>query len=250
MKLFDLSNKIAVITGGTRGIGRGIALGMADHGADVLIIARTMKEEVLEEIRAKGVRAWGIAWDLGKVDTLDALVKKVLETTGRVDILVNNAGLILRHPADQFPDQAWKDVLDINLTASYILCQRFGVKMLEQGSGKIINIGSLLSFQGGINVVSYAASKGGVLTMTKALANEWISRGVNVNCIVPGYISTELSSGVVNDPVRRKQLFERIPAQRFGEPEDLAGPAVFLASKAADYISGESIAVDGGWLAR
>ena len=250
MKLFDLSNKVAVITGGTRGIGKGIALGMAEHGADIVIIARTMREDTLEEIRAKGVKAWGIVWDLGKTGTLDDLVKKVLETTGRVDILVNNAGLILRHPADQFPDQAWQDVIDLNLTASFTLCQRFGSKMLQQGGGKIINIGSLLSFQGGINVVSYAASKGGILTMTKALSNEWASRGVNVNCIVPGYISTELSAGVVNDPVRSKQLFERIPAQRFGEPEDLAGAAIFLASRAADYVSGESIAVDGGWLGR
>jgi len=250
MKLFDLSKKIAVVTGGTRGIGNGIAHGFADCGADIVVIARTVKEDVLEAIRAKGVRCWGIEWDLGKTATLDDLVAKVLEQTGRVDILVNNAGLILRHPADQFPDQAWNDVLDINLTATYVLCQRFGVKMLEQGGGKIINIGSLLSFQGGINVVSYAASKGGVLTMTKALANEWAPRNVNVNCIIPGYISTELSSGVVNDPVRREQLFQRIPARRFGEPEDLAGAAIFLASRASDYISGESIAVDGGWLAR
>ena len=250
MKLFDLSNKVAVVTGGTRGIGKGIALGMADAGADVVIIARTIKEDVLEEIRARGVRCWGIPCDLSQLDQIDALVDTVIAQTGRVDILVNNAGLILRHPVDQFPVEAWHAVLDINLSATFFLSQKFGRLMLEQGGGKIINIGSLLSIQGGVNVVSYAASKGGVLQITKAMANEWASRNVNVNCILPGYISTELSSALLKDEDRRRQLFERIPQRRFGEPEDLAGAAVFLASSASNYVNGIGLAVDGGWLAR
>ena len=250
MKLFDLSNKIAVVTGGTRGIGKGLALGLADAGADVVVVARTMREDTLAEIRARGVRCWGIPFDLGKCDQLDELVKAVLDQTGRVDILVNNAGLILRHPLDEFPAEAWHAVIDLNLTSTFLLSQKFGRLMVEQGGGKIINIGSLLSIQGGVNVVSYAASKGGVLQVTKAMANEWALQNVNVNCILPGYISTELTTALMNDQDRCRQLFERIPQRRFGEPEDLVGAVVFLASAASNYVNGVGLAVDGGWLAR
>ena len=250
MQLFDLSNKIAVVTGGTRGIGKGLALGLADAGADVVVVARTMREDTLAEIRARGVRCWGIPFDLGKCDQLDELVKAVLDQTGRVDILVNNAGLILRHPLDEFPAEAWHAVIDLNLTSTFLLSQKFGRLMVEQGGGKIINIGSLLSIQGGVNVVSYAASKGGVLQVTKAMANEWALQNVNVNCILPGYISTELTTALMNDQDRCRQLFERIPQRRFGEPEDLVGAVVFLASAASNYVNGVGLAVDGGWLAR
>ena len=250
MQLFDLGNKIAVVTGGTRGIGKGLALGLADAGADVVVVARTMREDTLAEIRARGVRCWGIPFDLGKCDQLDELVKAVLDQTGRVDILVNNAGLILRHPLDEFPAEAWHAVIDLNLTSTFLLSQKFGRLMVEQGGGKIINIGSLLSIQGGVNVVSYAASKGGVLQVTKAMANEWALQNVNVNCILPGYISTELTTALMNDQDRCRQLFERIPQRRFGEPEDLVGAVVFLASAASNYVNGVGLAVDGGWLAR
>ena len=250
MKLFDLSNKIAVVTGGTRGIGKGIALGLAEAGADVAIVARAMRGDTLEEIRAKGVRAWGVPFDLAEYRRIDDLVRAVLDQTGRVDILVNNAGLILRHPLEQFPAEAWHAVIDLNLTSTFFLCQKFGLRMVEQGGGKIINIGSLLSVQGGVNVVSYAASKGGLSQITRAMANEWASRKVNVNCILPGYIRTELTGALLNDEDRRRQLFERIPQRRFGEPEDLAGAAVFLASAASDYVNGIGLPVDGGWLAR
>ncbi|MDR2726724.1 MAG: glucose 1-dehydrogenase [Deltaproteobacteria bacterium] len=250
MKLFDLSEKIALVTGGTRGIGKGIALGLAEAGADVAIVARTMREDTLAAIRAKGVRAWGIAFDLARHQHIDDLVRTVLDQTGRVDILVNNAGLILRHPLDHFTAEDWHAVLDLNLTSTFFVCQKFGLRMVEQGGGKIINIGSLLSVQGGINVPSYAASKGGVLQITKAMANEWASHNVNVNCILPGYIRTELTEALMNDMERCRQLFERIPQHRFGETEDLAGAAVFLASSASDYVNGIGLPVDGGWLAR
>ncbi len=167
-----------------------------------------------------------------------------------MDILVNNAGLILRHPLDEFPAEAWHAVIDLNLTSTFLLSQKFGRLMVEQGGGKIINIGSLLSIQGGVNVVSYAASKGGVLQVTKAMANEWALQNVNVNCILPGYISTELTTALMNDQDRCRQLFERIPQRRFGEPEDLVGAVVFLASAASNYVNGVGLAVDGGWLAR
>lgn len=250
MKLFDLSGKVAVVTGGTRGIGKGIALGLAQAGADVLVIARSMNEDVLAEIRTHGVRAWGLAFDLGQSGEIDRLVADVLAQTGHVDILINNAGLILRHPLEQFPAEAWHSVIDINLTTPFFLAQKFGLHMLERGRGKIINIGSLLSFQGGVNVVSYAASKGGIMQITRAMANEWGSRNINVNCIAPGYISTEFTAALLKDEARCRQLFERIPQRRFGEPEDLAGAAVFLASDASNYVNGTAIVVDGGWMAR
>ena len=247
---FELTGQRAVVTGGNRGLGAGIALALARHGVDVISIHRAEAEpDVVRTIRALGREYTVVRADLADVDRIPELVEQVLET-GPVDILVNNAGAQRRHPAAEFPVEDWDLVMDVNLKAVFLLCQGFGRPMLERGRGKIVNLCSLLSFQGGFTVPAYAASKGGVAQLTKALANEWASRGVNVNAVAPGYMDTEMNEALKADPVRSAQISARIPAGRWGRPEDVGGAVVFLASSAADYVHGHVLVVDGGWLAR
>ncbi|WP_132010948.1 2-dehydro-3-deoxy-D-gluconate 5-dehydrogenase KduD [Mesobacillus foraminis] len=247
---FDLTGKVAVVSGGTRGIGQGIALGLAEAGADIVLLQRSEDTSTQEKILSLGVRCEIIQCDLMNLDEVKQAIPKAIEAMGSVDILVNNAGIQRRSPAVDFSEQDWDDVLNVNLKAVWILCQQAGRHMVEKKRGKIINIASLVSFQGGLYVPAYASAKGAVGQLTKALANEWSSQGVNVNAIVPGYIATEMNTALINDPVRSRQIIERIPAGRWGNPEDFKGPAVFLASDASDYVHGHLLAVDGGWLGR
>ena len=247
---FDLSGLRAVVTGGNRGLGAGIALGLARAGADIVSIHRNPEEPpVARTVRALGRSYDVIRADLGDAHALEGAIAQVLEL-GAVDILVNNAGLNIRHPAAEFPLADWDTVINVNLKSVFVLAQGFGRGMLDRGRGKIVNIASLLSFQGGLTVPAYAASKGGVAQLTKALSNEWAARGVNVNAVAPGYMNTDLNTALLADPVRSRQISERIPAGRWGQPEDIAGAVVFLASHAADYVHGHVLAVDGGWLGR
>lgn len=247
---FDLSGSRAVVTGGNRGLGAGIALGLARAGADIVSVHRSDEiPSVALEISALGRTYEIVRADLGAVDQLESVIARVLEL-GAVNILVNNAGLNIRHPAAQYPILDWDTVMNVNLKSVFVLCQGFGRGMLDRGQGKIVNIASLLSFQGGLTVPAYAASKGGVAQLTKALSNEWALMGVNVNAVAPGYMETDLNTALLADPVRSRQISERIPAGRWGQPEDIAGAVVFLASRAADYVHGHVLAVDGGWLGR
>src|SRR5699024_9495697 len=248
--MFDLSNKVAVVTGATRGIGKAIALGLAEAGADIALIQRNLNEQTKHEIERKGVQCKIIKCDLSDLDAVDNVVPEVVEKMGTVDILVNNAGIQRRHKAVDFPMSDWDEVIKVNLTAVWKLCQSAGRVMTEKKSGKIINIASLVSYQSGVFVPAYTSAKEAVGQLTKALANEWSSLGVNVNAIVPGYIDTEMNSALIDDEVRSRQILERIPANRWGEPSDFVGPALFLASEASCYVHGHLLAVDGGWLGR
>ena len=249
-KLFDISGKVAVVTGGNRGLGGGIAKGFADAGASVAIISTSHCPEVEAELKSKGVKAKSYAYDLSDFSGYDSLVDQILGDFYTVDILVNNAGTTRRYPSADFPTDEWDYVLDVNMKAPFLLCQKFGKIMLEKGYGKIINIASLLSFQGGLVVPAYAASKSAVAGFTKSLANEWAKLGVNVNCIAPGYMDTRLTEALIKDETRSRQILERIPAGRWGAPDDLVGAAIFLSSSASDYVHGSTIPVDGGWLGR
>jgi 2-deoxy-D-gluconate 3-dehydrogenase len=201
-------------------------------------------------MRRYGVEAESFTFDLAELEQIPQLVDRVIERFGRIDILINNAGMQRRHKSEEFPKSDWDRVIAVNMTAVFFLCQAVGKHMLERHSGKIINIASLLSFQGGITVPAYAASKGAVLQFTKTLSNEWSKEGINVNCIAPGYMDTEMNEALIADPVRSRQILERIPAGRWGKGEDMAGAAVYLASKASDYVNGSVLVVDGGWMGR
>jgi 2-deoxy-D-gluconate 3-dehydrogenase len=249
--LFDLSGKCAVVTGASKGLGRAIALALAQAGADIVGVDRTPEDETAEEIRSLGRRFHIIEADLSDADGIPAIVEEAERAHGAVDILVNNAGTIRRCPAEDFSESDWDDVMNVNLRSVFFLCQAAGRSMLERGAGgKIINIASMLSYQGGFTVASYTASKHGVAGITKLLANEWASRGINVNAIAPGYFATDNTKPLRDDAERSAAILDRIPAGRWGEPGDLAGVAVFLASNASDYVHGSIVAVDGGWLAR
>lgn len=248
--MFDLSGKVAVVTGANTGIGQGIALALAAAGADIAVVGRSPADETLGQITAIGRRGHFIAADLGSTAPIPAVISGTLATLGRLDILVNNAGIIRRGDAVDFTEADWDAVIDTNLKTAFFLCQAAGRHMLSNGGGKIINIASMLSFQGGVRVASYTAAKSGLAGLTKLLANEWASRGINVNAIAPGYIATSNTAALQADPDRSRQILERIPAARWGVPADLGGAAVFLASSAADYVHGHVLAVDGGWLAR
>ena len=250
MHLFDISGKVAVITGGSRGIGKGLAEGFARAGVNIAIVSRNVGPEVTDSIEALGVKCKGYNFDLANFAEYDELVANVLKDFGTVDILVNNAGVQRRHPSEEFPKSDWDFVMGINCDAVFFMCQAFGRVMLEKGSGKIINMASMLSYQGGYIVPAYTASKSAVLGFTRSLANEWASRGVNVNAIAPGYIDTEMNAALKGDPTRNEQILSRIPIGRWGDPEDLVGTALFLASPASNYINGFTIAVDGGWMGR
>jgi len=249
---FRLQGKNALVTGSQTGLGAGMAVGLAQAGANVVVHGKDSVglDEVCAAVSAAGVRAVRAEADVADAQACERLVELTVAELGSIDILINNAGIIRRSPAVDFSIQDWTDVLEINLSAVFRFCQLAGRHMLRQGSGKIINIASLLSFQGGILVPAYAASKGGVASLTKALANEWASKGINVNAIAPGYMATDNTAPLRADPVRSRSILDRIPAGRWGTPADLAGVAVFLASAASDYLNGHVLVVDGGWLAR
>jgi 2-deoxy-D-gluconate 3-dehydrogenase len=250
---FDLTDRLAVVTGARRGIGLAIADALAAAGADVVAVSAGQEADggaVRDRVEAHGRRFRGFAVDLGDRAAVGDLVERLDALERPVDILVNNAGTIHRTPAVDHRDDAWDRVLEVNLTAPFLLARALGARMVDRGDGKVIFIASLLSFQGGITVPSYTASKHGVAGLVKALANEWAARGVNVNGIAPGYIATDNTRALRDDPERSGAILERIPAGRWGRPDDLAGAAVFLASSASDYVHGTIVAVDGGWLAR
>ena len=249
---FSLAGRRALVTGASRGLGRAIALGLAGAGADVVCASSRAggAAATADAVRAIGREAWDTAADLADRDAVGALAREAERLAGPIDILVNNAGTTRRHPATDFPIADWDAVLRPNLDAAWILAQHFGRAMVARGHGKIINVASLLSFSGGITVPAYAASKHAIAGLTKALANEWARHGVQVNAVAPGYFRTDNTQRLQDDPIRNAEISARIPAGRWGEPEDIAGAVVFLASPAANYVSGHVLVVDGGWMAR
>jgi len=249
--LFDLTGKKALVTGGSYGLGFAMARALGEAGAEVGVIDISEKlEDAVKNLSTKKKKVIGIKADLSIRKSRKAAFEEFIKTFGTIDILVNNAGITARHPAEKFSIEDWDKVLEINLTAVFDLCQLAGRVMLEKGAGKIINVASLLSFTGGLTVPAYAASKGGVAQLTKALSNEWASKGVNVNAIAPGYMDTPLNTALIKDANRSRQILERIPAGRWGKPDDLRGAIVFLASNASDYMHGAIMVVDGGFLGR
>ncbi len=247
-----LAGKIAVVTGANRGIGHAIALALAEAGADIVGTSRQMSddESIAKEVRALGQKFFPFACDMKNRAESTSLAKKVLSEVGQVDILVNNAGTIRRENIADYSLADWDEVVEVNLTAPFILTQDFGIPMLERCAGKVIFISSLLSYQGGIRVPAYTASKSGIAGLVKAFANEWAGKGVNVNAVAPGYIVTDNTEALRADPIRYEAITGRIPAGRWGEGSDIAGSVVFLASENADYLHGSTITVDGGWMGR
>jgi len=252
LDLFSLDGKVALVTGASRGLGRAMAEGLAEAGADVAVNATNEAglEPVVRRIRDLGRRALSVTGDLRDLGEVKRIVAAVEAEMGRIDILVNNAGVTKRTPAEEFAVDDWDRVVDVNLRSAFFLAQEVGKRMLKRRYGKIINMASLISFSGGLHITAYAASKGGILQVTKALANEWAGKGINVNAIAPGYFETDLTRPLMEDEKRRGEIDARIPAGRWGRPEDLVGTVVFLASDASSYIHGTVIVVDGGWLAR
>jgi 2-dehydro-3-deoxy-D-gluconate 5-dehydrogenase len=252
IEAFQIGGKNALVTGSHRGLGAAIAVALAKAGANVGCHGRDPNPgAACDEIRAAGRKTFYFSTDLANSNSCPALIEKTVSEFGSIDILVNNAGVIRRAPAAEYPAAFWDELIAVNLTAVFHLSQLAARHMLERGTGgKILNIASLLSFQGGILVPAYAAAKGGVAQLTKALANEWAAKGINVNAIAPGYMATDNTTALRDDPVRSRQILARIPAGRWGEPSDIAGAAVFLCSAASDYVHGHVLAVDGGWLAR
>lgn len=248
--LFDLTGRVALITGGNTGLGQGIALALAEAGADIAVAGISPATETASRVHALGRRCIDIEANLISVEPVQRMLEETLDAYGRFDILVNNAGLIRRADAVDFTEQDWDDVMNVNIKSAFFLCQAAGRHFIANGGGKIVNIASMLSFQGGIRVPSYTASKSGIAGITRLLANEWGARGVNINAIAPGYMATDNTAQLRADPERNKAILDRIPAGRWGTPSDLAGAAVFLASRASDYVNGAIIPVDGGWLAR
>ena len=248
---FRLEGKVAIVTGCDTGLGQGMAVALAEAGCDVVGVNRKIPHETAEKINALGRRFMAIRADLSQQDALTSIVTQSVSAFGRIDILVNNAGTIRRQDALDFSEKDWDDVMNLNLKSVFFLSQAVARQFLAQGNGgKIINIASMLSFQGGIRVPSYTASKSGVLGITRLLANEWAAKGINVNAIAPGYMATNNTQQLRADSERNQEIIDRIPAGRWGTPDDLKGPVVFLASPASDYIHGYTLAVDGGWLAR
>jgi len=250
---FNLQGKVALVTGCKRGIGRAMAVALAEAGADIIGVSATLESEnssVGNEIKALGCQFFAYQCDFKNRSDLYNFIEKVKAAHPIVDILINNAGNILRQPAVEHSDEYWNEILEINLNSQFILAREFGKEMVQRGEGKIIFTASLLTFQGGINVPSYAASKGAIGSLVKALANEWASKGVNVNAIAPGYISTDNTEALRNDPDRSASILARIPAGRWGTPEDFKGITLFLASAASNYVDGTIITVDGGWMGR
>jgi 2-deoxy-D-gluconate 3-dehydrogenase len=247
---FDLHGRRAVVTGAGRGLGQAIALGLAQAGADLVLLGRPGSQSATQDqLAGLGRKVEIVDLDVSDHDAVEQVAAEVAGS-GRVDILINNAGIIDRADSAEVSRESWNRVVDINLTGLFLLCQQFGRPMTERGQGKIVNVASLLSFQGGLRVASYAASKHGVAGVTKALANEWGPLGVQVNAIAPGYIATDNTTALREDPDRSRSILERIPAGRWGDASDIAGAAVFLSSAAAAYVNGHVLAVDGGWMAR
>ncbi|EJF21118.1 MULTISPECIES: 2-dehydro-3-deoxy-D-gluconate 5-dehydrogenase KduD [Citrobacter] len=248
---FRLEGKVAIVTGCDTGLGQGMAVALAEAGCDVVGVNRKIPHETAEKINALGRRFMAIRADLSQQDALTSIVTQSVSAFGRIDILVNNAGTIRRQDALDFSEKDWDDVMNLNLKSVFFLSQAVARQFQAQGNGgKIINIASMLSFQGGIRVPSYTASKSGVLGITRLLANEWAAKGINVNAIAPGYMATNNTQQLRADSERNQEIIDRIPAGRWGTPNDLKGPVVFIASPASDYIHGYTLAVDGGWLAR
>ncbi len=248
--LFDLLGKSAIVTGASTGLGMGMTIGLASAGADILLVDHVDSESTAVRVRAMGRRAVTLTVDLMHKESIEAVVKKALDAYGKIDILVNNAGIIRRTPAIDFSEKDWDDVMVLNAKTVFFLSQAAARDMMKRRYGKIINVASLLAFQGGVFVPSYAASKGAVAQVTKALANEWAKDGIMVNAIAPGYMATNNTRPLREDPVRSKAILDRIPAGRWGTPDDLQGVAIFLASPASDYVTGHVLVVDGGWMAR
>ena len=249
--MFDLSGKTALITGANTGLGQAMALALAEAGADIALIGRTAPTETLEQITKTGMKCVSISADLSCADAVTEIIDAAVSQLGRADILVNNAGIIKRNDAIDFTAEDWDAVINVNLKTLFFLSQAFARHLVrENKGGKIINIASMLTFQGGIRVPSYTASKSGVGGLTKALANEWAVKGINVNAIAPGYFKTNNTAALQADPHRNAEIISRIPSGRWGQPSDLGGAVVFLASAASDYVQGITLAVDGGWLAR
>jgi 2-deoxy-D-gluconate 3-dehydrogenase len=248
---FSLKEKTALVTGSSRGLGAAIAVAFAQAGADVAVHgSSSVPRATQHKLDALGAKSIALVGDVADPAVCARLVNETVEHFGKIDILVNNAGIIRRAPAAEYSAEDWKALIDVNLNSVFHLSQHAGRHMIAQSSGKIINIASVLTFQGGILVPAYAAAKGGVGQLTKAFANEWASKGVNVNAIAPGYMDTDNTEALRNNPGRARQILDRIPADRWGQPDDLAGAAVFLASPASDYVHGHILVVDGGWLNR
>ena len=248
---FNLAGKVALVTGCNTGLGQAMAIALAEAGADVVGINRSAPTEAEKAFKATGRNFFDLRADVGQTDKLGGLVSQAVELAGRIDILVNNAGIIRRNESIDFTEKDWDDVMDVNLKSVFFLSQAAARQFIAQGQGgKIINIASMLSFQGGIRVPSYTSSKSGVLGLTKIMANEWAKHGINVNAIAPGYMDTNNTEAIRADAQRNAEILGRIPAGRWGLPEDMAGPIVFLASQASNYLQGHTMAVDGGWLAR
>ncbi len=253
MNLFDLTGKIALVTGCKRGIGMAMAVALAEAGADILGVSASLELEgsdIEKAVLLRGRKFKAYQADFGNRESLYAFIEQVKKENPVIDILVNNAGTILRKPAVEHPDEYWDTVIEVNLNSQFVLSREIGKEMVLRGSGKVIFTASLLTFQGGITVPGYAASKGAIGSLTKALANEWASKGVNVNAIAPGYIATDNTSALRADEVRNAQILARIPAGRWGQTEDFKGATIFLASKASDYVHGTILTVDGGWMGR
>ena len=251
LDLFDLTGKVAIVTGASTGLGEGMAKALAQAGANVAGVARTSCESAGKKVEDAGTRFLEIRADLSSTEPVERILSETLKAFGRVDILVNNAGIIRRADALEFSEKDWDDVMNVNLKTLFLLSQRVSNEFVRQGTGgKIINTASMLSYQGGIRTASYTSSKSGVIGLTRLLANEWAKYGINVNAIAPGYMVTNNTKALREDKARYEEILGRIPAGRWGTPEDLGGAAVFLASRASDYIHGFTIAVDGGWLAR
>ena len=253
MQQFSLQGRTALVTGCKRGIGKAIAIGLAEAGANIIGVSASLEKhgsEIENELTAMGRDFFAYQCDFSDRAAVSAFIQEVTAEFPEIDILVNNAGTIKRAPAAEHPDDYWDEVIEVNLNAQFILSKAIGASMLKRGYGKVIFTASLLTFQGGITVPGYAASKGAIGQLTKALANEWAAAGVNVNAIAPGYIRTDNTQALQDDPVRSKAILERIPAGRWGQPQDFAGPAVFLASAASDYMHGSILTVDGGWMGR
>lgn len=251
LESFSLRGKVAIVTGCNTGLGQGMAIGLAEAGCSIVGVNRSEPTETIQKMTAAGHSFLDVRADLLKQEDIPAVIDRTITEFGRVDILVNNAGIIRREDAIEFSEQNWDDVMNINTKTVFFMSQLVAKQLMAQGSGgKIINIASMLSFQGGIRVPSYTASKSALMGITKAMANEWASSNINVNAIAPGYMETNNTKALREDSVRNEAILERIPANRWGTPQDVAGPCVFLASAASDYINGYTIAVDGGWLAR
>ena len=251
LDLFQLNGRVALVTGATRGLGQAMAVGLAEAGADIVTVSRGGNDaETRRHVEAVGRKFWSVQADLGDPAGRRGLIDRLITQTGRLDILVNNAGITHRHPPEDYPLAEFHQLMEVHLAAAFDLSQQVAPHMLQRGRGKIINIGSVMTYQGGHYIPAYAAAKHALAGLTKSLANAWSSRGINVNCIAPGYFETALAGGLQDDPVRGPQIMDRIPAGRWGQPEELAGLVVFLASDASNYMHGSVVVIDGGWLSR